>query len=346
MGTAGGEHGLAGDGAVIPESAKITVLVERHYGIRSAPIEPLHRHVVAGRGIYRVVQEHDRSWVLRMASDSDAQARFRGIAAILAALARSGYPAPRAVPTTSGALVGVDQPWITSITTFVEGEVADFSAPSLTSLGAALGKLHLVGALPGASTPIAAPNSQWHPGGVLPQLVDRLTAIAEQIPPALQAFYDTSVTVLRRVGHTADLPMAIVHGDCWPPNAVRTIGGDMVMIDWEGAGLGPAVLDAGYLLLTCHLGEPQLPRMAPDPRRIAAVADGYRRERHLTTRELATLPDAVRFGTAFFASRQLPVALRGAWRDDITLQKLQARYRVSDAIADFARTRFEQESPS
>lgn len=43
------------------------------------------------------------------------------------------------------------------------------------------------------------------------------------------------------------LPTVIIHNDYHPANIIQTTGGQLVPVDWEGAGLGPAVIDVGFL---------------------------------------------------------------------------------------------------
>jgi thiamine kinase-like enzyme len=133
-----------------------------------------------------------------------------------------------------------------------------------------------------------------------------------------------------------NLPATILHTDCWANNAIRTPVGQMVLIDWDGAGLGPAILDLGYLLVACHAFLPEWPQISPSVERIAAVMAGYQKERTITAMEYELLYDASCFAEAFRAAQWLPEALSGDWREHPGLLRFHARYAVTPEIACLA----------
>jgi len=136
-----------------------------------------------------------------------------------------------------------------------------------------------------------------------------------------------------------------VQGDAWPGNAVVTPDGRAALIDWENGGLGLPVVDLGNCLLESHLdpglpaGQPAAWLIQPDPRRIAAVLDGYTRWRQLDDSERKILPDGIRFATAYIGAihfeRALIDGVRGATMD-ARLARLRNRIAVSQAVADLA----------
>jgi Ser/Thr protein kinase RdoA (MazF antagonist) len=284
-------------------------------------------------------------------------------AATLAWLAERGYPAPRVVPTRSGDLVGLAGPWLTLATTFVAGLALRPDPGQLGMLGEALGRLH---SLPGAEGPAegerdlssAVGKSYWYPDTAIPATLARLDSVEALLPapwrPLHESFRQTVEAVWR---HAADLPRAVVHGDAWPGNAILVggrgggvRGGDLaeagvVLIDWETSGLGPPLLDLGYCLMECHL-DPDLPadqsqawHIRPDDQRIAAVAEGYSRQRTLAPAELELLLAGIRFGAAFVGAIHFEQALlegaRGASMD-ARLERLRNRLAVSEAVAERA----------
>ena len=266
-----------------------------------------------------------------------------GRAATLDWLAGQDYPAPRAVATRSGDLIGVAGPWLTWATSYIPGRALP---PGGGQLGAALGRLHALGTAPGAA-PGAGPAS-WHPAAI-PAALSRLDAVAPLLPGEwrpLHAQFRQTVLAVRDA--CVGLPVAVVHGDAWPGNVVLTPSGEAVLIDWENGGLGVPVLDLGYCLLECHL-DPGLPRdspeawhIEPDPGRIAAVLDGYARWRRLDDAERAALAEGIRFAAAYVGAIHFEQALIGGVHGlamDARLGRLRNRIAVSQAVADLAARR-------
>jgi hypothetical protein len=63
------------------------------------------------------------------------------------------------------------------------------------------------------------------------------------------------------------LPFTLLHGEFWAGNIVRDEDGDMIVLDWQLAGLGPGVLDLVVMITTSQWSGDELP-LAPD--RLAA----------------------------------------------------------------------------
>jgi hypothetical protein len=59
------------------------------------------------------------------------------------------------------------------------------------------------------------------------------------------------------------LPFTLLHGEFWAGNIVRDEDGDMIVLDWQLAGLGPGVLDLVVMITTSQWSGGELP-LAPD----------------------------------------------------------------------------------
>ncbi|MBO0781494.1 MAG: phosphotransferase, partial [Ktedonobacteraceae bacterium] len=186
----------------------------------------------------------------------------------------------------------------------------------------------------------ALSDSSRRPTHCAGQAIERLHRASVDAPDELRGFYADTIATLQRIWQAHQeglLPEVLIHGDCWPGNAVLTSRDGIAMIDWDCAGVGPAILDVGYLLLTCHLGKPQLPAMQPDEKRIAAVVHGYRRVRELSSAERSVLKEAILYDVA--RRTGLDIVSSGiveTWREDIRWQKMLARHAVSAPIAEIA----------
>jgi Ser/Thr protein kinase RdoA (MazF antagonist) len=132
------------------------------------------------------------------------------------------------------------------------------------------------------------------------------------------------------------LPVCIVHGDCWPLNAVLTPDRAIVLIDWDGAGYGPPLLDLGKLLLAAHYDLSRPLEVEANPAWVAAMLEGYAERRPLGAAERALLPAAVPFWLAYSAAEYAEATSTLA-TDDLFFQKLRARLAAAEAIAALVR---------
>ena len=280
---------------------------------------------------------------------------LQGRAATLDWLASQGYPAPRVIATRTGDLIGVAGAWLTWATSYIPGRPLASGGGQAGLLGAALGRLHVLGAPaaglgagtePGIGAGPGPGLTTWHPATAIPAALGRLDAVAGVLPgewrPLHEQFRSTLLAVRRAL---PGLPVAVVHGDPWPGNAVVTADGAAVLTDWENGGVGVPVLDLGNCLIECHLdpglpaGQPEAWLIQPDPGRIAAVLDGYARWRRLDDAERSVLAEGIRFAVACAGAihfeRALINGVHGATMD-ARLARLRNRIAVSQAVADLA----------
>ena len=311
-------------------------LVANQYGAHPVQLEPLHRFASAERGIFRVERAAQPPWLLRAYRQEPGEDRWLvQRAATLLYLEQRGYPAPRLVHTRQGEMVGRQHGWATLMLTFVKGTV-DEQTGAFDAIGAALARLHTVDVRTATSTTPPVPFARWQPQQQIFDWIAALHALAGQIPAELDGVYRFTLESLQRVVQWPPLPAAILHTDCWVQNAVQTIEGEIVLIDWDGAGLGPPLLDLGYLLVACHAFLPGWPQFRPNRNRIHAVLAGYSAVRPLTASEREHLADAVGFAEAFRMAQVLPAALAGDWRQQRNLTRFYARYPVTTEIARLA----------
>jgi Ser/Thr protein kinase RdoA (MazF antagonist) len=282
-----------------------------------------------------------------------------GRASTLLWLEDRGYPAPRVIRTHSGDLVGLAGVWATLATTYVAGTPLRPDTGQLRLLGEALGRLHALDASTFAGSTFAggtgglgaggldAERALWHPETAIPAALGRLEAVESVTPADQRRLLEQLRAILLEVQQRAPtLPVAVVHGDPWPGNAVSTAQDEVTLVDWENAGLGMPVLDLGYCLLECHLDvglpgdQPAAWHIQPNEDRIAAVLAGYSRWRRLRPAERDLLAGGMRFAAAFVGAMHLEQALTVGVRSvpaDVRLERLRNRLAVSDAVAELAR---------
>jgi Ser/Thr protein kinase RdoA (MazF antagonist) len=325
--------------------APVAGYVAEHYGVRPAALVPVGHDATPGRSVFRCDVADGRAWLLYVFTrhatmpvwfgGGPAREWLCGRTALLTWLERQGYPTPRVIPTREGGQMAEYGDGCMVALTYIPGESTAMSLDDLRQLGALLGRLH---ALPADAANPPLPNSWWYPAmrAVAP-LLDGLYAAANEVPWRWQALHAAFGDTLRTVA-SADLPITPIHGDCHPGNTIVTSNEDIILIDWECAGIGAAVLDLGGLLTDCHSDPAPGEAIVVDPASIAAVMEGYRAHRTLTQAERDILPAACRFGVAYQGAVRFLWAHEDGWseRIDRSLARLHARYDVAERAAVMA----------
>lgn len=234
---------------------QLSRLVAERYGIEAPTLHPVHLFANAGRGIYRVDRREGLPWLLRAQRSEDAEqmaAWFARSAATLLYLEDQGYRASRVIPTCAGQLTCTYQGWAALLLTFVPGTMIAYTPACLQALGEVLGGLHTLEVAATDSSP-PLPDGRFRPGCTISGLLSDLQFMSPTVPAGFRSLYSSVVEIVQTVDTLTDLPQAVVHCDCWPTNAIQTPGDQIVLVDWDNAGVGPALLDLGYLLAACHL---------------------------------------------------------------------------------------------
>jgi Ser/Thr protein kinase RdoA (MazF antagonist) len=340
--------------AKMPDPELITGLVREAYNVEPVALHPLGNDPSGERVTYRATLGDGRVVMLRGHRAGSrvpfwyggglAEEWLRERALVLAWLAVRGYPAPRLVPARNSDLLATHAGYCMLAMTYIPGRPLPTTAHHLERLAAALGRLHTFGLGSGADAGL--PASWWHPlDRAITPLLEPLEGVAATVPPRWQPLHAAFVRTLAGLRGRDDLPLAAIHGDCYPANAIATgvtDDGQVALIDWDCAGVGTAVLDLGALLLDAQPDRAPGETIAVDPRLVAAMVAGYRQHREPTARERESLLEATRFGVAFVGSLRFAWAREQDWSERIerSLRRLEARYAAAEEVAHLAREAF------
>lgn len=293
----------------------------------------------SGKYIYQVKLSSGATWVLRVIEDA-SKATFIELAHLLLFFEQQHYPAERIVFTVEQTTIVNVSNWHLLMTTFLVGIPLDYVPPTFSLLGAVVGRLH---ALQSSLTYVPSQASML-PSGELAFAQQQLDTIASRLPRPYIARYEWLENALLSIDRGASLPMTLIHNDCHPGNALVTAPGHVILLDWEGAGMGPAILDVGFLLVNCDRKAPWEPLSTrsshPDEGLLQAVIEGYCQYHQLTTDELNYLPDAIRFRSLVFGACSFASAIAQQEKAEFS-QWWWKRYCAAEEIADQARIFFE-----
>ncbi|HLW02971.1 MAG TPA: phosphotransferase [Ktedonobacterales bacterium] len=330
------------------ESLLIAELVRQEYDAEPIELEPLGNDPTGERVTYRAALSDGRVLMLRgqrigsrvpfWYGGGVAEEWLRERALVLDWLARQDYPAPRLVPARHGKVLATHADYCTLAMTYLPGQPLLTTIPHLERLAGALSRLHALEGGPGGGAGV--PGSWWHPlDRTITPLLEQLEDLGGEVPLRWQPLHAAFVETLGAFLGRDDLPLVAIHGDCYPANAIETGEGQVVLIDWDCAGWGTAVLDLGGLLLDAQPdpapGEP----IVVDPQLVAAMVASYRKFREPTALEREALLEATRFGTAFIGALHFTWTREQGWSERIerSLRRLQARYTAAEEVARLAR---------
>lgn len=299
----------------------------------------------SGHEIYQLVRlelEDASSWMLQAYHDSYPSRRifpwtgFPSVtswlsqrAAVLTFLAEQNYPAPRLALTNRGEPICQSPPWQILLSSSIDGQTEEYTPHTLELIGQALGWLH---SLP---LPPEVGPSWWTPT-TLSYGIATLCAVKDAIPPQHQELLAAFLATFRTI-QVAPLSLSVIHGDCWPLNALRN-GNQLVLIDWEFAGRGAALLDLAGFLLMGHCDRNGDLSEAANAVRIAAILRGYTRFCLFSEEEVSRLGEALRFVIAWRGAMIFERVKTAGWHQELErpLARAARGYRAAANIAPLA----------
>jgi methyltransferase (TIGR00027 family) len=281
--------------------------LERTYAIKVERVSQLDL------GVFRVDRAGGPSWVARVFPRARSLEVVKGDAEILAHLEQRGFPAERLAHPDP---VSVHEDQAVLVTVFAPGEAPPGDETTFKMFGDLLGRLHTLHTMPTAPTTpqptapqptapqppagvapptataaLARPGGAWHhlvPQGGYSEEIAAARALLEEarprVPPSRMVQYEALREELVRADDGAGLPVGLVHPDFVPVNGVASPEGDVVVVDWAGAGSGPRLPSLAFLLWAAA---------GAGSGCVKAVFSGYRRHVQLEPAELDRLEAAL-----------------------------------------------------
>lgn len=289
--------------------------------------------------IYRVELSDGTHCILRVVEDPDKSALVE-LTYLLQFFEQQDYPAERIILAADQTTTAAVDNWHLMMTTFLIGKPLEYTPSDFRLLGNAVGRLHAL--KPALS--YDPPRAGMLPANELAFAQRQLAAVANLVPRSYIPQYDLLEKALAVIDHGTHLPTTLIHNDCHPFNAVMTAPGHVTLLDWEGSGMGPAVLDLGFLLSNCDGKVPWLPAATdafqPNVELLQAVIEGYCQYHQLTIDELAYLADAIRFRSLVFGACSFAEAIAQQQNAEFT-QWWWTRYCAAEELAERTKSYFE-----
>jgi Ser/Thr protein kinase RdoA (MazF antagonist) len=304
-----------------------------HYGLTGYSLQPLAGGVT--EHTYRL--EHPSAPPLVLRVETIGAGGMSASEGVLLALEAQGYPAPRVVRARNGsAAVEVDGTTLV-VTTFIEGRLVESEAntpESLYGIGLAIGRLHALGLT-------ALPEADFMSRERVAEAEARLRSMEGRVSPEARGRFDEVRRLLAETPSFTETAGCLIHNDCHPGNAILRPDGEIVLIDWDGAGLGHPALDLGFLLIAADSYTPDVPAVGTSDERVHAIVDGYSEARLPDPGELQTLEAAICYrvtfinagGVAHLIERGEPEKIEEWWWNGCEM---------ADSLAERARRRFDE----
>lgn len=311
-------------------------LVEQHYDVQSTSF---HRFPSdSGKHIYRVELANQAYQILRLVEEEE-RTNLIDLVRLLLFFESVNYPAERIISTKQHMSIDSIGKWHFVMTTFLVGVPLQYTPLMFSLLGTTLGQLHSL-------TPLLTftpPPASMLIAGERAFAEQQLGAIASLVPKPYIAQYELLQTALSSLDPITDLPATLIHNDCHPGNALLTASEQVTLFDWEGSGMGPAILDVGFLLSNCDGKTPWEPLVsspfAVNEAYLQAVVEGYSQYHLLTLNEIDHLPDAIRFRSLIFGACSFAASI--AQHENAEFSQWWRRYCLAEEIADKAIMYFE-----
>jgi Ser/Thr protein kinase RdoA (MazF antagonist) len=268
------------------------------YGFRAQAVFSFEDDVVLVR------DASDRRWIARVFPAERPVGAVEGDVAILRWLARRDYPAERPACGEPVSVLSGQPVMVTEAVRAVpraERRQTIKDAGGIRGLGALLARLHGL-ALDGdadsasgtggaigtgaASAAVHRPGGAWHhmtdgrPADELAVAADWLEQAQARAGVRELPHFGTLADALESIDDCGGLPEALIHPDFVLPNVVAAEDGQMVLVDWAGAGHGPRLWSLAFLLWA---------EGAKDLRRVDLAVAGYRSLIQLEAEELERL---------------------------------------------------------
>jgi Ser/Thr protein kinase RdoA (MazF antagonist) len=303
----------------------------RHeYDVRVRGLTPFFE--TPDRAAYRADTDRHRV-VVRVFPPTRPLERVAGDAAALRYAAAAGIPAEPLVLAAGGRpFVDLDGRGVL-VTGHVGGDRPPRDADSLRQLGEIAGRLCSL--RPPPDDPLLNRRAGSLPAEDLASGRAWLASARGSVPASWHERFDRVEAALAATSDLEHLPRSLIHSDCQLLNAIRAGDGRVVLIDWEGAGLGPRIVPLGLVLYSCVVQTADEPDRPVDLALVEAIARGFAQHASIGDAELNHLADAVRFRPLVIATRELA---RGAREGRIDAAAgWWSRYAEADAIGRRAR---------
>lgn len=215
------------------------------------------------------VSTNEGHWVLKVLDPERTEEEARAYTDVLQFLSKLQTKiAPAILPQTDGRLYGRCDDRFMYVMEYIEGTQANETPEDEFALGQLTAELHAVEGYEVASTL----DFQHTLRNMITRFKDR-------------PYYEEYLRVLQNIPDFTIHRQSLMHTDIGPHNCLKQRDGNLILVDFDDAGLGATYIDVGYPLI-CQFVRFHDETLRFDAQNAVAFYSGYQRKRRLTDEEI------------------------------------------------------------
>ncbi|MFY9228109.1 MAG: aminoglycoside phosphotransferase family protein [Candidatus Microsaccharimonas sp.] len=183
------------------------------------------------RVVYKISSQED-SYVFKTSSLSKSRSQIEKDVAIFPYLEKHHFPAPRLLKTKTGAdFIEYREQFLYALT-FIDGLRPEANEVNYKQLGKLTADLHKL-------TDYSV-HTDFNAASVIEEMIEKnkVYPIGDKYEHLLKSLPDFEV-----------MPKSLIHTDIGLHNTVQKPDGQIVLVDWDDAGIGTRILDIGFPLI-------------------------------------------------------------------------------------------------
>ncbi|GEM_PF-2658064 len=212
---------------------------------------------------------------------------------------RQGIPTVPPLPTTDGGLYARLQGYGVVVAPWIERREVERDPLQWREFGRIVGRLHALDVPDGFATRLA----RLEPRRTLEAVRDQFAQRRDRVPGEYRAQLDALWKTAERLDNFPSAPRCLIHTDLAWGNVLRAFDGRLLLVDFEGAGVGPAVVDLVEVTTYLCRGPSASGPLRADAAR--AFYEGYAEHRRLTSNEVDLFPQAHFYHQLYYLANSL-----------------------------------------
>jgi Ser/Thr protein kinase RdoA (MazF antagonist) len=211
---------------------------------------------------------------------------------------KHGVPASRPVRSDADKVYHIEHGYCVTVEEWLDPEELVLGTGTWEELGVLCAELHSIPIISGERMPI----SRLDPSESLNALREQVSHCRSRVPVHFRERLDEFIARAARLDEMPGLRRVLLHSDITWKNVLRT-GGRLAFVDFEGAGIGPAVMDLVEVTTKLCQGPSGSGPLMEDSAR--AFYGGYVSLRPLSKDETTVFEDAHFFHQFYYLSDSL-----------------------------------------